>query len=99
MKSPTQKFPWGRVVNTHTIGDYEIVEYYSWIYKDGGKTRQTEDATMFHPYHQGKDLCVSYSSLEESMIGMVAWKYEGGNSRAAQYFFRMIGIPEKPCQS
>ena len=80
-------FPWGKVIKTHAIGDYKIIEY-------------AERGASNHPTHAGKPTgrhlfhCdhYSYESLDHALIGIIARKHDGVNTRADVYFLRMIGI-------
>lgn len=79
-------FVWGKVVKVHTVGEYQIAEYIS---KSSVKDPEAGE-TEFHGYIGWSDEHVSFYSLDEALVGLVARKYEGCNSRAADYFFRML---------
>ena len=75
-----REYHWGRVVKIHCVGEYQIVE-----------------ATKDHKIHyQGyinyKDTNTSYYSLDSALVGCIGRKHEGGNGKAAMYFYKMIGI-------
>ena len=74
-------YHWGKVVKIHCVGEYQIVE----AIKDDGKIH-------YHGYINYKDTNTSYSSLDSVLVGCIGRKYEGGNGRAAMYFYKMIGI-------
>lgn len=76
----TEEYTWGKVVNIHSVGDYQIVE----AIKD--------NKTHWHGYIDYKDTNVSYTSLDSALVGCIGIKYEGGNGRAAMYFSKMIGL-------
>ena len=91
-------YVWGEVQNVHKIGDYAVIEYIVNRGEDAGETR-------FHPalwtdqykQHHGnlfywQDTNTSYMTLEEAVIGVIAYKYDGLNSQAARYFYKMIGL-------
>lgn len=73
------QFSWGDIVNIHLIDDYQIIEA---IYH-GKKS--------YHPYVNFKDTHCSYESLEEAIVGAISYKYDGCNSKADFYFWRMVG--------
>jgi len=92
MKPNVKDFPWGKIVKIHEIGEYMILEYHPRITVGCVVTNDLTDATEFHPYINGKDTNTSYKSLDHAMVGAIAIKHEGGNTRADVYFCRMIGI-------
>lgn len=75
-------FSWGEIVYTHIIGKYVIFEY---------KTKG-EPETSFHPYINFKDISHSYNTLDQAIIGVIAYNYDGANSQAAGYFYKMVGM-------
>jgi hypothetical protein len=74
-------YAWGDIVHIHEIGDYNIVES---VNRKGEK--------QFHAYSLRKDCNHSYDCLEAAIVGAIAYKYDGINSRAEEYFMKMIGI-------
>ena len=95
-------YVWGQVVNVHRVGEYAIIEYVitSETHPDYGKH-------FFHPaiwsdkfakYNDGNfswvDMHTSYSSLDEALLGAIAYKHDGENSQAGFFFAKMIGIKE-----
>lgn len=84
-----KKFPWGKVVDTHEIGEYRIIEYHPYVYVDGCGTRDLHEHTEFHPLLDGKG-GYSYSTLDMALIGVIARKH--GDTEAAGYFAKMIGM-------
>ncbi|MFN2347095.1 MAG: hypothetical protein ABR616_15455 [Dermatophilaceae bacterium] len=86
------RFTWGPIDAVHTVGEYQIVEYR----EDRSNFRRAEEwdghgRTLFHPYIGGRDLHRGYLSLDSALVGAIAYKREGPNSRAADYFERMTG--------
>ena len=79
-----EEYTWGTVKDIHCIGDYQIVEA---IDKKG--------KTHFHGYINYGDINISYSSLDSALIGMVCYKYEGGNERLSGYIGRILNINGK----
>lgn len=89
----SESFTWGRIVKFHEIGEYLIVEAKDTLF-DGCSPaipRQYEVESSFHGYSNGDDHCRSYSSLDEALVGLVALKHDGLNTRADRYFMKMIG--------
>ena len=84
-------FTWGELIKIHTIGEYDIIEYFD---KDeDGKTTIT---IQFHLYVFNEDTCRSYDSLDEALLGAIAYKYEGSNCHhLVEYIKRMLCISNK----
>ena len=91
-------YVWGEVSFVHQIGVYAIIEYVCNFGDNKGKV-------LFHPAirtdkfkerNGGKfywqDTSTSYDSLEKAIIGAIAYNFDGPNSRAANYFSKMIGL-------
>lgn len=81
-------FHWGRIVATHTVGIYQIVEF----------TRQDHNPDVessFHPYINGRDTNHSYSTIEEAITAAIAihWDDMHLNTQAHRYFLRAIRFP------
>lgn len=75
-------FPWGEVVEVHTIGPYEIVEYIvgpQW--RDAGRT-------MFFTEY------AIWPTLEGAMLNLVCQKYSPGDHHLPDYAAKLIGVPE-----
>jgi hypothetical protein len=89
-------FTWGNIVKWYEIGPYVIAEFHPWIYKNGcGTGIPHKTKKEFHGWIKGKDTCNGWHTLEAAMVGIVAYKLEGCNSRAGEYFMRMVakGVP------
>lgn len=86
-------YTWGEVVTIHEIGEYAIVESIDWASKKTEiMTGVIGDTTKYHPYVNEQNTNHSYSSLDEAIIGAIAYKYDGLNSQAAYFFSKMIGL-------
>lgn len=70
---------WGKIIKTHIIGEYQIIEY---INNDNEK--------CFNPYINYNNTSHSYDSLETAITGAIAYKYDGSNSQANKFFWKMI---------
>ena len=77
----SREYHWGKVLEIHCIGEYQIVE----AIKDDGKVH-------YHGYINYKDTNTSYCSLDSALVGCIGRKHEGGNGKAAMYFCKMIGM-------
>lgn len=80
IKSGQEKFTWGEVIKIHEVGDYSIVEY-----------RRDNGEICFHGYVGKTDTNMSWNTLDQALAGCIAYKYEGPNHRAGNYFITMIG--------
>lgn len=89
LKAMKGTFVWGKVIAIHTVGEYQIVEYVDKHHEDG------ENGISFHGAIDWADAHVSFNSLDEALVGLVARKYEGDNSCAGEYFFRMLDREEE----
>lgn len=100
MKSPRQKaieemidsIKWlGKFVKTHEIGDYIILEYKPTKYEGCAPLKgQYEDESRFCPFVNCKSTNCTYSTLEMAIVSAIAYKFDGANSRAAEYFMKSI---------
>ena len=74
------EFVWGNIISVHLIDDYQVIEF-----------NDRDDVKRYQPYVDFKDTHCSYESLEEAIVGAISYKYDGCNSRADIYFWRMVG--------
>lgn len=70
----------GKSIKVHKIGEYQIVEY---IDSDTGNSCFSSLINYESTNH-------SYGSLDSAIVGCIAYKHEGCNHRADQYFMKMI---------
>ena len=85
------KFTWGDIITIHEIGEYAIIEHHPW--KTFGARVLEEDASMekeFFCYINGKNIGRGTDSLDSALATCIAYKRDGINSSAAQYFMKMI---------
>lgn len=88
-------------VYTQEIIATEITEYHPAIFRNGTSTQEVDTTTTsFHPAFvlaDGKRVSLgrSYNSLDESIVGSIAYKHDGPNSRAAEYFCSNIRITKE----
>ena len=85
-------FTWGGVIAFHDVGPYTIVEYYPWVVEGVAVRTGTPDydRRSYHGYICGKSTSRSWPTLDAALAGLVAYRQEGPNSRAATYFIRML---------
>jgi len=76
------EFNWGVVTNVYCVGEYIIFEY---INSPNGEI-------LYHAYIDYKNIPVSYHTLDRCLVGTIAYKYDGDDSKAAKYFYNMIGM-------
>jgi len=89
-------FTWGPVKKIHTIGNFDIVEYFPMIFKDCCGTGKYETKkTSFSLYVDGLSTSLSYNSLEVAIIGGIDNKYNGMNSNLAYPIARQLRIGKK----
>lgn len=86
-----KKFAWGRVIQRHAIGPYEIVEYAERGADNHKKYPSQETGRiLFHPYVKKVDTNHSFESLDAALAGAIAYRNEGINHQADIYFMRGI---------
>lgn len=84
-------FTWGKIVEIHHIGTYDIVEYYERKVVGCEITKDIDyEKTSFHCYFDGKSLSTSCPSLDAAIVHCIAEKNDGCNTRADYYFMKMI---------
>lgn len=74
-------FKFGKILEIFVIGDYAIV-----------KARMKNNDIKYFPYLNFKYIGDYYDDLDLALIGAIAYKYEGVNSQAGEYFCKMIGV-------
>lgn len=82
----------GKFIALHEIGRYSLVEYKSKLFDGCTPKIPTEYAekSSFSAYIDGQPINTSFSSLEEAIVGAIAYKYDGCNTKADTYFFKAI---------
>ena len=82
-------FVWGRMLHLYDIGDYNIVEYNPWKVRNCHVLTGFPDLKKrrFHTYIKGVSTSHSYPSMDEALVGVIAYKLGGCNTRADRYFF------------
>lgn len=78
----------GDIIAVHTVGEYDIVEY---LHKPAGNSEDKTRKLHFTPYINGDRTSHSFMSLDAALVGAIAYKHEGPNTRADGYFMRAIG--------
>ena len=84
-------FTWGEAIKKHSIGEYDIIEYYPHEFKNGYTTGKI-DYTQLHYSCYINQSAIGYSglSLDEALVICIAYKRDGVNSQAAHFFMKMI---------
>lgn len=86
-----ENFVWGTVIKVHEIGDMSVVEYREAEYR-----KHETGKLQFQGCLNDADTGHSYDTLDQAIVGTLAIKYEGFNSQAAIYFWRMVGTEPVP---
>lgn len=85
-------FMWGPIVEVHQIGAYTILEY---LDDRSNSTHSAEwvkhGRTLYHVFIDGKNTYVAALSLDAALAGAIAYRRDGMDSRAGDYFMRMVG--------
>ena len=86
------RFPWGPIIEQHQIGPYTILEYLEDTSAyDNATAWERHGRTLYHVYVDGKNTAVSATSLDSALAGAIAYRRDGANSHAGDYFMRMVG--------
>lgn len=81
-----KRFPWGKIDDVHCLLEYEIVEFTP-------KDPETWPApVMYLPYVGGRDTGETYKTLDQALVGAIAYKYSP-HTVAALYACKVLGIP------
>jgi hypothetical protein len=84
-------YPWGKLVEIHEIGEYIIVEYKSNVYRNSQAVHtEHEEKSTWHPYTNAKDTSCSFESLDAALVGAIARKHDGLNTKADVYFMKAV---------
>lgn len=79
-------FVWGIVEEIYVLKkDYEYVIF---EYKD------SKDETLFHTFLNFKDMNRGYLNFDSAMLGLLEHKYQGNDSRAAEYCERILEMKD-----
>lgn len=70
----------GPVERVYSLGEYTIVAFSA---QDG--------STTFRAYVKTEMVDTDFPTLETALVGAVAFKYDGPDSKAPMYFMRMVG--------
>jgi hypothetical protein len=73
-------FVWGEPLKSYEIGPYKILKYQG----------RDESKASYHGWINNDDTNSSWGSLDAALVGMIAISREGHNSRAADYFMKML---------
>lgn len=82
---PEEIFLWGKIIQIHILGKYELIECHPWI----SRSKYDKEKVNFHGYIDGKDVSMYWNSLEEAIVGLIAYNRDGSNSQAAHFFMKM----------
>lgn len=85
-------FTWGEVIEITHLREYAFASYHPWQ-QNGMESMvgiPNTSVVCWHIWINYKDTCRGAKSLEEAMATAVAYKLEGVNSQAADYFMKML---------
>lgn len=85
LKEITTDYPWGNVVDNIVIDDILIIHYKD---RDDEKDRYSPYLLTDKWYRR---MNFSYHTIKECIVGAIAMQYDGCNTRADGYFWKMIG--------
>lgn len=86
------RFPWGPIIEVYQAGPYTVLEFLEDVSKyDDPAVWVRHGRTLYYVFVDGKDTHTSAPSLEGALVAGIAYHLEGPNSRAADYFMRMVG--------
>ena len=74
-----QDYSFGEVVKTHIIGEYQIIE-----------AIDSEGEKRFSPYINFKRIGMSFTELDRALTGVICYKYDGANTQANKFLWKMI---------
>ena len=75
-----QIFSWGEITQVYSMGEYIIFKYIS------------PEGTMYYPYINYKDVGRSYDKLDQAIVGLITYKYDGENTQADRLICNMLNI-------
>jgi hypothetical protein len=84
-------FVWGELIKIYRFFDYAIVECHPHIFNGPIGTNKIDYAkSEYHPYINGEPITRCYEDFDSAIVGCIAYKYDGINTRADSYFMKMI---------
>ncbi len=81
-------FTWGKIVQIHRIGEFQIVEYHDELERSHPSYPEFEKVPYFHPFVSGKDTSVCGDTLEQALVIAISCKAK--YPRAAEHIIRML---------
>lgn len=79
----------GPVVSGYEIAEYGFVEYRETDFKNGPNYGKLTGRTRFSIYINGHSVGRSGGCLDHALVIAIAYKRNGQNSQAAEFFWRM----------
>lgn len=90
------EFAWGEFIKIHRIGEYALVEYYPHEFKNCCSTGKIDYSKIrYSCYINENDICHSRDSIDSALAQCIAYKHDGCNTQAADFFMRMIKAENK----
>lgn len=78
------EYHWGKVVKTHCVGDYQIIE--------DKREYNGKEEICFHLYINFVDRHISYESIDKALIGAICCKYDGCDERLSGYINKALNM-------
>lgn len=89
-----KSYTWGPIVRCIEVGPYAFLEHKARVYENNCGTDRFQ-GTEYSLFVDGEEINRGASTLESAMAQVLAYKYDGPNSQAAQLFLRMIGFEKE----
>lgn len=86
------KFPWGKVMDSHQVGSYEVIQYQEYKHSNVHPKEYT-GRILYHVFVDGEDGQMSCPSLEEALIHGFAVKH-AKDHHAHRLIAKMLDLPK-----
>ncbi len=93
VKENLAEFTWGEIIKFYELEEYTIASFYpKWndVKNEERKSYHKGKRIYFYAWVNKKSVGMHFNTLEEAIVGGIAYKHEGPNSQALLYFMRMI---------
>jgi hypothetical protein len=91
------KFWLGPIVAAHHIGEYSFIEYEATDFTSGPNYGKRDGSHHFGGFINGHNVSRNWHSLDAALVGIVAFKRDGGNSQAGRLFMRATEPDDGEC--
>lgn len=89
---PKSPFTWGLPIKYYHVGPYTVLMFHTWQRKGSSVLTGLADLNKieYHGWIDGKDTSTSWTTLDEALAGLIAYRHDGPNCRAGDYFIRSL---------